>query len=86
MTYYLPSLTATVLPLQKELHANKCRSKRIEVWQQAVDTQIFNPRFRSRQMRERLSNGQPDSVILTYVGRLGAGMYSLSTCTCVPVR
>lgn len=58
--------------MKKELHANKCRSKRIDVWQQAVDTEIFNPRYRSQQMRERLSNGHPDDIILTYVGRLGA--------------
>ena len=61
------------MALQRELHANKCRSKRIDVWQQAVDTQIFHPRFRSQEMRERMSAGRPDSVILTYVGRLGAG-------------
>lgn len=64
--------------MQKELHANKCRSKRIDVWQQAVDTEIFHPRYRSQQMRERLSNGQPDSVILAYVGRLGAGLILLN--------
>lgn len=59
--------------MQRELHANKCRSKRIDVWQQAVDTDIFNPKFRSKAMRERLSNGNPNDIILTYVGRLGAG-------------
>ena len=59
--------------MQRELHNNKCRSKRIDVWQQAVDTQLFNPRFRTQEMRERLSGGHPNKVILTYVGRLGAG-------------
>lgn len=59
--------------LQTELSRNKCRPQRIDVWQQAVDTDIFNPAFRSDEMRARMSGGKPDSVILTYVGRLGAG-------------
>ena len=59
-------------PVQNELSMNKCRSKRIDVWQQAVDTEVFHPRFRSDEMRARMGGGAPDSVILTYVGRLGA--------------
>lgn len=47
------------------------------MWQQAVDTDVFNPGFRSAEMRARMSGGKPDSVILTYVGRLGAGMWPL---------
>jgi len=34
---------------------------------------VFNPGFRSADMRARMSGGRPDAVILTYVGRLGAG-------------
>ena len=59
--------------LQLELARNRCRSQRIDVWQQAVDTDVFNPVFRSAEMRARMSGGRPDAVILTYVGRLGAG-------------
>ncbi len=62
---------ATVL--QAELSRNKCRPQRIDIWQQAVDTDVFNPAFRSEEMRRRMSGGNPDAVILTYVGRLGAG-------------
>ncbi|CAL8471117.1 g10659 [Coccomyxa elongata] len=58
--------------MKTELSRNKCRPQRIDVWQQAVDTDIFNPAFRSDEMRARMSGGKPDSVILTYVGRLGA--------------
>ena len=57
-----------------ELGRNRVRAKRIDVWQQAVDTEIFNPSFRCQAMRERLSGGKQDPVILAYVGRLGAGM------------
>ena len=59
--------------MQLELGRNKCRNKRIDVWPQAVDTDIFNPRFRSSEMRERMTEGNPDAPILVYVGRLGAG-------------
>ena len=34
---------------------------------------MFNPVFRSADMRARMSGGRPGAVILTYVGRLGAG-------------
>ena len=60
--------------LQNELSRNHCRPQRIDIWQQAVDTDVFNPAFRSEAMRARMSGGKPDSVILTYVGRLGAGV------------
>lgn len=62
-----------VLRAQTELSRNKCRPQRIDIWQQAVDTDVFNPAFRSAEMRVRMSGGNPDAVILTYVGRLGAG-------------
>ena len=62
-----------VVDSQAELSRNRVRSQRIDIWQQAVDTEIFNPRFRSHDMRMRLSDGHPDACILTYIGRLGAG-------------
>lgn len=43
------------------------------MWQRAVDTQRFNPRFRNDEWRHRITGGHPDRVVLTYVGRLGAG-------------
>jgi sulfoquinovosyltransferase len=50
----------------------KCKNN-IEVWQRGVDTDVFNPKFRSMEMRSRMSNGNPDDTLLVYVGRLGAG-------------
>ncbi|KAK9807085.1 hypothetical protein WJX73_002666 [Symbiochloris irregularis] len=58
--------------MKNELARNRVRSKRIDIWQQAVDTEIFNPRFRSAEMRSRMSGGNPSATILTYIGRLGA--------------
>jgi len=46
----------------------------MDVWQRAVDTQRFSPAFSSAQWRHRITGGHPERVILTYVGRLGAGV------------
>ena len=45
----------------------------MDVWQRAVDNERFNPAFRSDEWRSRITDGHPDRVVLTYVGRLGAG-------------
>lgn len=58
---------------QTELERNHCRPKSIDVWQRGVDTEVFHPRHRSREMRARMTNGHPDAPLLVYVGRLGAG-------------
>lgn len=54
------------------LRTNGVKEKRLDVWQRAVDTQRFNPRFRCDEWRRRITNGHPERVVLTYVGRLGA--------------
>eukprot|EP00983_Pelagomonas_calceolata_P038800 1136927-Pelagomonas_calceolata.AAC.4 len=59
--------------LQDELIKNMCRVKSIDVWQRGVDTEVFHPRFRSADMKARMSNGHPEAPLLLYVGRLGAG-------------
>ena len=46
--------------------------ERVQLWQRGVDTELFQPHLASREMRSRLSQGQPDSPLLLYVGRLGA--------------
>ncbi|MBK8033257.1 MAG: glycosyltransferase family 1 protein [Chloroflexi bacterium] len=58
-----PSKVARRRMLQHGVH-------QVGLWRRGVDSQQFHPRFRSQAMRERLSNGKPDSVILLYVGRL----------------
>ena len=63
--------------LQLELSRNRCRDKRIDVWPRAVDTTVFNPSYRSHDMRVRMTDGNPDATILTYVGRLGAGGHAV---------
>lgn len=44
--------------------------RRVGWWRRGVDAQQFHPRFRSVEMRTRLSNGNPQDVLLLYVGRL----------------
>jgi glycosyltransferase involved in cell wall biosynthesis len=46
--------------------------ERVDLWQRGVDTELFHPSLASQQMRNRLSQNNPDSPLLLYVGRLGA--------------
>ena len=45
--------------------------KNVEVWRKGVDTEKFNPSFKSSSMREELTDGNPNDPLLIYVGRLG---------------
>lgn len=44
--------------------------RNLAVWQKAVDTDAFHPRFKSATMRSRLSDGNPADPLLLYVGRI----------------
>ncbi|MBE9403470.1 glycosyltransferase [Brachybacterium sp. p3-SID1565] len=44
----------------------------LHVVRRGVDTGTFHPRFASRQMRERLTQGHPEKKLLVFVGRLAA--------------
>lgn len=46
--------------------------ERVALWQRGVDTETFQPDLVSREMRSRLTQGNPDSPLLLYVGRLSA--------------
>lgn len=46
--------------------------ERVALWPGGVDTTRFCPARRSSAMRERLSDGYPESPLLLYVGRLSA--------------
>ncbi len=46
--------------------------ERTDLWQRGVDTEMFQPSLASREMRSRLSQGNPDAPLLLYVGRLSA--------------
>lgn len=44
----------TSAAMADELAKNRCRRKSIDVWQRGVDTDVFNPRYRSLGMRARM--------------------------------
>jgi glycosyltransferase involved in cell wall biosynthesis len=44
--------------------------ERVGLWKRGVDAERFNPRYRSAEMRQRLSGGRTEDVVLIYVGRL----------------
>ena len=72
-----PGVGVSVFPttgicLQEELSNHKCKRSRLEIWQRGVDTDAFNPRFRSMDMRSQLTDGNPSAPLLIHVGRLGA--------------
>ncbi|CAB9515910.1 Sulfoquinovosyl transferase SQD2 [Seminavis robusta] len=41
------------------------------LWEKGVDTERFHPRFKSQEMRHRITNGNPDDFLIVHVGRLG---------------
>ena len=45
---------------------------RVDVWRKGIDTERFQPKFRSQAMREKMTDGNPDDFLMVYVGRLGA--------------
>ncbi|GAU13951.1 hypothetical protein TSUD_262780 [Trifolium subterraneum] len=46
-------------------------ANKIRLWNKGVDSESFNPRYKSHEMRLRLSNGEPDKPLVVHVGRLG---------------
>ena len=44
--------------------------ERVDLWQRGVDTEMFQPHLVSKQMRSRLSGGNPEKPLLLYVGRV----------------
>ncbi|KAG0463351.1 hypothetical protein HPP92_018855 [Vanilla planifolia] len=60
-------------------------ANRIRLWNKGVDSDRFHPRFRSREMRLRLSCGEPEKPLIIHVGRLGVEK-NLDFLKCVMVR
>jgi len=46
--------------------------EKVELWQRGVDTELFQPHLKSQAMRLKLSQNNPDSPLLLYVGRVSA--------------
>lgn len=64
-------LTLVTSPqMKKELEDNGI--PRVDVWRKGIDTERFNPKFKSSEMRNVMSDSNPDDFLMIYVGRLGA--------------
>lgn len=64
-------LTLVTSPQMKdELVANGI--PRVSIWRKGIDTERFHPSFQSPDMRNQLTDGNPEDFLLIYVGRLGA--------------
>ncbi|MCS6712082.1 glycosyltransferase [Brachybacterium sp. EF45031] len=59
---------ATSEAMKQELESHGI--PRLHVLRRGVDTEAHHPRFASAQMRERLTQGQPQRKLLVFVGRL----------------
>lgn len=44
---------------------------RVDVWRKGIDTVRFQPKFKSEEMRSKMTDGNPDEFLMVYVGRLG---------------
>ncbi|KAJ7557543.1 hypothetical protein O6H91_05G131400 [Diphasiastrum complanatum] len=59
--------------LGKELKAaGAAAADRIRVWRKGVDSENFHPRFKSQEMRMKLTDGEVERPLVVHVGRLGA--------------
>lgn len=45
---------------------------RVDVWRKGIDTVRFDPKFKSAEMRSKMTDGNSDDFLMVYVGRLGA--------------
>jgi sulfoquinovosyltransferase len=43
----------------------------VEVWRKGIDTVNFNPKWRNDATRAMLTDGHPEALLITYIGRLG---------------
>ena len=63
-------LTLCTSPQMQQELTNK-GIPRVDVWRKGIDTERFDPKFRSDQMRAKMTDGHPEDFLMVYVGRLG---------------
>jgi glycosyltransferase involved in cell wall biosynthesis len=77
-----PAIWSYLRALHNQAHLNLCPStetlrdlrdhgfERVRWWRRGIDTTRFTPGLRDLAMRTRLSGGNPDELLVLYVGRL----------------
>lgn len=71
MAHNRADLTICTSPqIKEQMDANGINQ--VDVWRKGVDTDKFNRKFKSAEMRNELTDGNPDDTLLIYVGRLCA--------------
>ncbi|KAJ4761378.1 D-inositol 3-phosphate glycosyltransferase [Rhynchospora pubera] len=69
------SADLTLVPsvaIAKDFEAAKVlSSSKIRLWNKGVDSDSFHPRFRSHEMRVKLTEGEPEKPLVIHVGRIG---------------
>lgn len=77
-----PAIWSYMRALHNQAHLNLCPStetlrdlrshgfERVRWWKRGIDTTRFTPGPRDAAMRERLTGGHPDDLLVLYVGRL----------------
>jgi sulfoquinovosyltransferase len=65
-------LTLVTSPqMKEEMESNGI--PRVDVWRKGIDTVRFDPKFKSEEMRRKMTEGgNPEDFLMVYVGRLGA--------------
>jgi sulfoquinovosyltransferase len=46
--------------------------QRVDIWKKGINTKRFHPQYRDRNMRIKMSQGNPEAFLILYVGRLAA--------------
>lgn len=84
LPFLKPILWGYIKTLHNRAHQNLCTSnavlqelndkrfRNVSLWGRGVDTDQFHPGHKSEKMRDRLTGGNPNRILLLYVGRLAA--------------
>ena len=67
--HFFADLTLVTSP-QMKAELQQKGIQRVDVWQKGINTKRFHPHYRDRDMRIEMTEGNPDSFLILYVGRL----------------
>jgi sulfoquinovosyltransferase len=71
LAHFFADLTLVTSPQMRE-ELEQHGVQRVDVWEKGINTKRFHPQYRDRDMRIKMSQGDPDAFLILYVGRLAA--------------